>query len=409
MLTLPVVHAVGITTVVVVYPDGRSFSYIGEIYPGDALVPHSAVLALDGSGYVEFPHSDSFNSRELSVVAIVRPYSHPDWNAIVSKDELDWRLYISQVSDRWDFMRRDLNGNVYVAEDGAAGIGERILLIAVSNSTHISIYVNGSLAVSASWSGAPAGHDYPLLIGVNSYNGSVMWAQAWQGEIELVAIYDRALSPEEIADIVKGIFPGNGLTLFFEPGMKNGDLFWAIKAEGIARGNVATQPLSGMLSIIRGLYSDSMLHFLWLPAGSIIEVYQDGDLVASYQVEATGIIRQYAIPWPPVPVETFGSPTALNVVIAVLALVGVFSPLLAFKTGVIGSVVSGMATMLAVVLLLRTYSLAGSEKVWIEALLYVLVIMVILDIAILLYHVVRYMQESRRPRGLFEEPEPPWL
>lgn len=207
-----------------------------------------------------------------------------------------------------------------------------------------------------------------------------------------------------------GVFPGNGLALFLEPGMKNDDRFWAIKAEGIARGSVATRPLSGMLSVIRGLYSDSMLHFLRLPAGSTIEVYQDGDLVAGYQVEGTGIIRHYAVPWPPAPVETFGSPTALNAVIAVLALVGVFSPLLAFKTGVVGSVASGMATMLAVVLLLRTYSLAGPEKVWVEALLYVLLVMVILDIAILLYHIIRYMQESRKPRGLgFEEPELPWL
>jgi len=278
----------------------------GDLEPGDALLLHSKKLVLDGSGYIEFPHSDKLNSVELSVVARVKPFQHPDWNAVVSKDELGWRLYVSQVSDRWDFSRKDGAGSTYVAEDGVAEVGRGVWLAAVSNSTHLALYIDGELRAVATWSGEPAALPHPLLVGVNSYNGSVMWAQAWIGEIDMVLVYDCALSESEIENLTNGVINGRNMVLLFDPSLFNGTAFYGLYAYGIPRGSIQLENDVLRVLVIKELFNDDRLHLLGFQNATVRLVYGSTP-VLEYRISGV----DFSLPWPPaVVIKNIGNPAS---------------------------------------------------------------------------------------------------
>ena len=340
----------------------------GDLEPGDALLLHSKKLVLNGSGYIEFPHSDKLNSVELSVVARVKPFQHPDWNAVVSKDELGWRLYVSQVSDRWDFSRKDGAGSTYVAEDGVAEVGRGVWLAAVSNSTHLALYIDGELRAVATWSGEPAALPHPLLVGVNSYNGSVMWAQAWVGEIDMVLIYSRALSGNEMKELANGLVPGENLVLLFDPSLFNGSAFYGLYAYGIPRGSIQLENDVPKVLVIKELFNDDRLHLLGFQNATVRLVYGSTP-VLEFRISSV----DFSLPWPPaVVVKNIENPTApssrLVAYTAIAIALAAFAAapwILDSRVGLLMGVASILGSVIAVVACGMEQDLAARSLGWI--------------------------------------------
>lgn len=250
-------------------PDGSSYRFgplvLGR---GDAIAPGFYKLVLDGSGYVEFNITPTANT----IAALARPYKTPDWNAIASNDEaVSWRLYVSQVSDAYEFMRRDNASSAYVASDGTAQDGRLTSVIAYTYGDRLEIHATSS--GSTSWPGTPASPASMVLIGSNMFNGVEQSAQRWRGEIWAVIIHATPGVDPRSYEV-----PASGLELLFDPSWYDASTneFIAISGNGIVTGRLvgsafleASEP---RLWVVRGAYSDQYLHVSLTPYGSILKV-----------------------------------------------------------------------------------------------------------------------------------------
>ncbi len=405
---------------------GPDVEFRVELGPGDALGYHAYKLVLNGSGYVVFPHTDALEGPDLTVAAMVKAYSTPDWNAIASKDELDWRLYVSQVSDRWDFARRDSSGSTVVAEGAPASEGSWTRIAGVSNSTHILLYVNGALSAQASWSGAGSRLNNSLLIGTSSYNGSEMSAQRWRGEIRYVAGFPRSLGLgglEELWDNHTVSSP----VLLFDPTWLSGQGFYGLYAWGGIEGSVAREPDERWVWVIHGAYGDNALHLLFFPLGSYV-VFRDpssgavlGSLVVSGPSTGDGLVPEASVSWSSsmyVEVEVYfsGPPSTEPLVVEhreklelsglyiVVLLASLFSPLVSWLLGVPAAAVMSLVSGYGILLTAREYSYAsGSEdRVILSASGLLLGVVLMLNIIIMVY---RLIVAARSRRKILELPE----
>jgi hypothetical protein len=175
---------------------------------GDArIVPdpdRGLVLALDGDGdYVDCGNDLRFDLEEvLSIAAWVKVRaSRRAWQSIVTKGESAWRLHCNGLTDT---LRLSCAGpNTQEGQDfwlGAmAGIamadGHWHHIVGVYDGSRFSLYVDGALSAYREASGRLATNGYPVCIGENyEQQGSY-----WNGWIDDVRIYNRALSAEEVA------------------------------------------------------------------------------------------------------------------------------------------------------------------------------------------------------------------
>ncbi len=78
----------------------------------------------------------------------------------------------------------------------------------VVNDTDISVYINGDLSVAGTLSGSPDVHDRGIMIGRHYQTGA--GAHTMEGIIDEVAIYNRALSAEEVAALYNSSKGGYG-------------------------------------------------------------------------------------------------------------------------------------------------------------------------------------------------------
>ena len=384
-------------------PDGSSYRFGPLILEGgDLVAPGFYRLVLDGSGYVEF----NITPTADTVAALVRPYKTPDWNAIASNDEaLSWRLYVSQVSDAYEFMRRDNTSNAYVASDGIARDGELTWVIAYTYSDRLEIHA--STSGSASWPGSPASPASRVLIGSNMFNGTEQSAQRWVGEIWAVVIHmTPGVDPRGYE------VPGHGLELLFDPTWYDpeSNRFIGITVGGFVYGSLvgsatleASEP---RLWVVRGAYHDSYLHLSMVPYGSRVRILDSsGGALAEYTVVTGnmtgGLVLDYPVPWPPPgPSQPRGSGGALSHLAVVMALLALASPAIAWYSGLVGGLTAGLAAGVSTWLALREYSLSSGvdRDVWLGlGLLSALMLVLSFSVAVL-KAMSAYTRRLRAPR-----------
>lgn len=380
-------------------PDGSSYRFGPLVLAaGDIVAPGFYKLVLNGSGYVEFNTTPTAGT----IAALVRPYKTPDWNAIASNDEaLSWRLYVSQASDNYEFMRRNASLNAYVASDGPAVDGALTWVVAYTYSDRLEVN-NGS----ASWPGNPAQPVSRILIGSNMYNGTELAAQRWVGEIWAVVIHSTpGVDPRSY------VIPASGLELLFDPSWYNGSSFIAISGNGFIEGRlVGTGVLEGTqprLWVVRGAYSDGYLHVSLTPYGTELKILDANGNVAEYTVigdSSGGLVLDYPIPWPPP--HTAANPSTRPDVLAWLAvplvLAALAAPAIAWYSGLVGGLTASLVSGVAGWLALREYaaSTGADRDVWLGLGL-ISITMLILAFAISIMRATdSYTRKLKTPKGL---------
>ncbi len=155
-------------------------------------------FSLDGaSSYVSIPDAPSFHglTSNITIEAWIKVNQFPsgDWTAIVTKGDSSWRLHRHGSTSVISFSigglsSADLAGNRNVND------GQWHHVAGVYNHTNLFLYVDGALDASAPATGTIAQNSYPVCIGENAEHPG----RIWNGLIDEVSIYNRALTAAEI-------------------------------------------------------------------------------------------------------------------------------------------------------------------------------------------------------------------
>ena len=160
---------------------GQAFSFDGN---GDAVtVPHSGSLDLSSAITIEaWVKVDSFTK---------------DWQAIVTKGDSAWRLHRFGDSNNVAFGTSGLttgNGGPDLAGATDVADGQWHHVVGTYDGTTKALYVDGALDASTTASGLISTNAYPVMIGENAE----LHGRHFDGLIDEVVLYDRALSAEEV-------------------------------------------------------------------------------------------------------------------------------------------------------------------------------------------------------------------
>jgi hypothetical protein len=165
-------------------------------------------ISLDGDGdYVDCGLDPKFDITDF----ITFTY----WIKVVALDK-EWNTVLSRGDDSWRSSRADFNNFMEAAVGGTSGNylygvtpvddGQWHHIAAVYDGTTFYLYADGELDASEPSTGQITASSYPLYIGDNSQ----ATGRFWNGLIDDVMIFNRALSQEEIQDIMlssAGSFP----------------------------------------------------------------------------------------------------------------------------------------------------------------------------------------------------------
>lgn len=163
-------------------------------------------LNFDGAFYVQIPNHPDFNITDnitiaawVSVDALTQA-----WETMFCRGDWSWRLHRSSSSDFAAFHMTGLTGGYGV--DGATTdiLNPKRWLHLVGtykNGVGATLYINGAVEASnAAVSGLinTSGND-PVTIG--AWINSGVLSRQWQGQIDEVRLYNRALSPADVAEL----------------------------------------------------------------------------------------------------------------------------------------------------------------------------------------------------------------
>lgn len=171
-------------------------------------------LSFDGNDdYVEIPNSESLNSivSQITIIAWVKTY-HPHRGTIVANwyydksvsPRVNERSYVCTVLEdgRPDFgLSGDgESGTFLVSSTKAISKGEWTHLAFVSNSTSMSIYINGVLVASGEAPSSIYRSGRSIFIGVWNAREKIgeEFTEFFEGEMDEIKIYNRALSGQEV-------------------------------------------------------------------------------------------------------------------------------------------------------------------------------------------------------------------
>ncbi len=158
---------------------------------------YGSCLEFDGEGdYVEVPYNPVLNVGNYLTLEVWFFPKESKQQSIV-----DWRTasfgnrYILSLSDSGN-LQGSLGltgGNIYPTAINAIDIDQWYYAVLVWNGTHGNLYIDGTLADSVPGSGSISTNDQPLFIASRNQT-----ARFFNGTIDEVKIYPRALSPEEV-------------------------------------------------------------------------------------------------------------------------------------------------------------------------------------------------------------------
>jgi hypothetical protein len=156
-------------------------------------------LSFDGTNdFVTVPNSTSLNpTTGLTIEAWVYPTRAAVWQTVVMKERpggLIYSLYESDDAGNPSAWVRTSSSDKSSQGPTAVPLNTWTHLALTYNRSQLLVYVNGSLASNTSVTGNLATSTSALRIGGNS-----VWGEYFQGRIDDVRIYNRALSAAEIA------------------------------------------------------------------------------------------------------------------------------------------------------------------------------------------------------------------
>ncbi|MFE9251517.1 LamG-like jellyroll fold domain-containing protein [Streptomyces sp. NPDC007088] len=158
------------------------------------------------------PHLNT--SRSFTVSAWAKLDRKPAVAAVITaqagKVKPGFELYYSSAYDRWSFdqySEDSADGKVIRAiqpEGATARTGEWVHLVGVHDTVAntLTLYVNGAKAGTTSLPNAWYA-DQSMFLGANVYDGDAKPSNHFPGTIDDVRLYDRVLSAEEIAQMVR--------------------------------------------------------------------------------------------------------------------------------------------------------------------------------------------------------------
>jgi len=182
---------------------------------------YGGALNLDGIGdYVHCGNAAIFDITEQITVAVwikVEKFEQ-EWQGIVTKGDTAWRIVRDNKTDQVQFACDGvaaLSGTINVND------GQWHHILGLYDGSQIYLYVDGLVDVSEAASGTISTNSHNLLIGETERESGK--GRYWNGLIDDVRIYNKALTQEEIEQVMRGDptlayspIPANGSTLDIE-------------------------------------------------------------------------------------------------------------------------------------------------------------------------------------------------
>ena len=274
-----------------------------EINANDAIAPHLYDWYFDHiNDIIEVPHRDSFYSDKISIEFLLIYVHRPRWWVSHVIKDGSWRILTNMEGDSLQVSVFSLVYNGWWSLYAPPKIlKERVFHHVVGvidydgSNTHLHLYVDGLRRAYTYFSGGFAQTTNPIKI--QNLNGNMYML--------FVRIYNRPLSGSEIYGVYAyNVVNALNLTLFLDPTFYNGTHYIDLSGKGnhalgycrVTRA-ISTKPF---IHIIKGLYSDGLVHFKFFPPGTRIEVYDTGGSnVATYivsgSVNQVGLIEDYAV------------------------------------------------------------------------------------------------------------------
>lgn len=152
-------------------------------------------------GYVDCGNHSSYNmSGPMTISAWIKTnVFDKQWHAIVTKGDAAWELEMNSNIDTLRFscdglletLKSNIEGTIHVNN------GKWHHVVAKYDGAMLALYVDGVLDDSKSAKGEINNQTYPVCIGANAWGEK---NRIWNGRIDDVRIYNRALSEEEIVE-----------------------------------------------------------------------------------------------------------------------------------------------------------------------------------------------------------------
>jgi len=210
-------------------------------------------MGFDGSNYVSIPNESDYDfTGPMTISAwFIADFSTPD-QTIISKGTR-FHIYRNFESNTLIFLcdgvGRPAVGTVSINDNNWHHVA------GVYDGSSISIYIDGQLDFSRSASGAILTNNYALRIGSNAELGNTNW----QGAIDEVRVYDRALSAAEVAEIGGGflaqaispiddsIVSAENVTINWLPGYQSQshDVYFGTEAEAVENATTSSPEYKG--------------------------------------------------------------------------------------------------------------------------------------------------------------------
>lgn len=156
----------------------------------------------DSNGLV-IPNNSSLNATEITLMAWIKwnidPGAGKQWASLINKNvDSQYRLQHNRFNTAFEFGIRTPNGGRFIASNTGPTIGKWYHVVGTYDGSSLKIYVNGQLENSINHSGPINQLTGDLYIGRRNTPG-----REFNGVLDELAIWSRALNEQEILDIYK--------------------------------------------------------------------------------------------------------------------------------------------------------------------------------------------------------------
>lgn len=194
--------------------DGIAGEATDDSYTGHFSIVHSAALSFDGvDDLVDCGQHSAFNIKnEITVEAWIKvdSFTKP-WQAIVTKGDSAWRLHRNNQSNSLGFHCSVASHSWRsFGPEGRVNVndGQWHHVAGTYDGHKASLYIDGQLDASVDETRTVRANEHPVFIGENAERPG----RNWNGQIDLVRIWNRAKTQHEIQVDMLYVNPASGLT-----------------------------------------------------------------------------------------------------------------------------------------------------------------------------------------------------
>ncbi|MEM7800159.1 MAG: LamG-like jellyroll fold domain-containing protein, partial [Chloroflexota bacterium] len=164
--------------------------------------------AFDGNAYIEIPDSSELDFQEMSVSFWVKVDADSFNDNLVTKGRDSWEINMHPIQGDGRIIF-DTPGLVDAGDSSVTILDSTVAVtdnqwhhvVAIYDGSEKKFYIDGSLAGSQAVIGSLPDGDKPLVIGANYEVFDISVADALNGGLDEVAIFDRALTEDEILEL----------------------------------------------------------------------------------------------------------------------------------------------------------------------------------------------------------------